>query len=117
MPLEGTLNDTDMVLIKLMPDGPVQGAPVWSVASGNGTLLSDPTHQAWDQTLPEGHQMFLVSQTLPSGEPGPVDTVYEVMADVDLGTAVEALVDQIIMHVVNKASSLGLTASMPMPKP
>jgi hypothetical protein len=83
--LEGTISDLQMIHVKLAPDGPVDGIPLWTVLTGKSTLLSDSTHLAWDPTLPEGMQMFLVSETLPAGELGPVDTEYEVSADVDMG--------------------------------
>jgi hypothetical protein len=115
--LEGTIGDTQMILVTLKPDGPVDGVPVWTVLSGNSTLLSDPTHPAWDKTLPEGMQSFLVSETLPAGELGPVDTEYEVSADVDMGAGTQHLTDSILIHVVNMASTLGLTAAPPIAKP
>src|SRR5262245_8770639 len=117
MAIEGTINDRQMVLVTLAPDGPVDGVPAWSVKSGNGTLRSDPTHAGWDASLPEGYQMFLVSETLPNGETGPVTTVYEVSADVDMGTGVRTLTEAMTMHVINEASSLGVTAGFPVDKP
>jgi hypothetical protein len=115
--LEGTIGDTQMVLVRLAPDGPVDGAPVWTVISGNSTLLSDPTHPAWDDTLAEGMQMFLVSETLPTDTAGPVDTQYQVTADVQMGTQVTNLSEDILLHIVNMASTLGLTAAPPIAKP
>jgi hypothetical protein len=115
--MDGTIGDTHMVLVRLNPDGPVDGAPVWSVVSGNSTLLSDPAHPGWDPTLPEGHQMWLVSETLPSGENGPVDTEYAVEADIDMGATTNHLRETITLHVVNMASTLGLTAAPPVQKP
>jgi hypothetical protein len=115
--LEGTIGDTQMVLVRLNPDGPVDGVPQWSVLSGNSTLLSDPSHPAWDASLPEGYQAFLVSETFPATETGPMDTEYQVSADVDMGTGMTTLTESIILHVVNMAGTLGLTASMPVQKP
>ena len=115
--LEGTIADFQMIHVRLAPDGPVDGPPQWSVISGKSTLLSDPAHPAWDATLAEGMQIFLVSETLPSGELGPVDTEYEVSADVDMGAGTQHLTDTIVLHVVNQASTLGLVAAPPIAKP
>jgi hypothetical protein len=115
--MEGTIGDTQMVLVTLKPDGPIDGVPVWAVVSGNSTLLDDPSQPGWDVELAEGMQKWLVSETLPSTENGPLDTVYSVDADVDLGTGVNHLSETITLHVVNMASTLGLTASPPVLKP
>jgi hypothetical protein len=114
---EGTINDTQMVLVTLNPDGTVDGAPTWSVKSGLSTMFSDPTHPSWDATLPEGYQMFLVSETLPTDVDGPVDTVYQVEADVDKGTGIELLNEEIVLHVINRAATLGISMSMAIAKP
>jgi hypothetical protein len=115
--VEATLGDTQMVLVTLSPDGPLDGVPQWSVLSGQGTLLSDPSHPLWDTTKPEGYQSFLVSDTLPVGEEGPVDTIYRVEADADLGTGVQHVSEEITLHVVNFASALGLAFGVPQAKP
>lgn len=115
--LEGTLGDTQMVLVTIHPDGPVDGIPEWTVVSGEGTLLEDPMHPLWDSMLPPGYQIFLVSQTLPPGEDGPVDTVYRVEADADLGAGVQHIGEDITLHVVNFASMLGASFGLPQPKP
>jgi hypothetical protein len=115
--MEATINDTQMVLVTLNPDGPIDGVPTWNVVAGNGTLLSDPAHPLWDGSKPDGHQMFLVSETLPGGEPGPVDTLYAVEADADLGSGIASILEEITLHVINQASSLGLTFSVPQSKP
>ena len=39
---EVQIRDNEMILATLQPDGPVDGVPLWSVFTGNGTLLSDP---------------------------------------------------------------------------
>jgi hypothetical protein len=125
---EGTINDTQMTLVTLHPDGTVDGAPQWSVVSGNSTMLGDPAvwdaanlfpdaHAAWDAALPEGYQMFLVSETLADTEDGPVDTEYLAQADVDKGTGVELLTESLTLHVVNRATTLGVTMSMAIGKP
>jgi hypothetical protein len=115
--MEGTIGDTQMVLVTLKPDGPIDGIPVWAVVSGNSTLLSDPSQPGWDGALPEGLQMWLVSETLPTAENGPLDTLYSVEADVEMGTGVSHISETITLHVVNMASTLGLTASPPVLKP
>jgi hypothetical protein len=114
---EATIGDTQMVLYTLNPDGPLDGVPVWTVVSGNGTLLDDPLHPAWDASKPAGYQMFLVSDTLPDGEAGPVDTAYSVEADVDLGAGVQHISEVVTLHVINQASSLGGAFGVPQTKP
>jgi hypothetical protein len=87
------------------------------VVSGLSTLLSDPTHPLWDQSLPEGYQIFLVSETLPPTLEQ-ADTEYMVQADVDLGDGVQMISDGVLLHVMAQgATSLGLTTSLPAPKP
>jgi hypothetical protein len=61
--------------------------------------------------------MFLVAPTLEGSEPGPVDSVYQVAADVDLGSGVQMLMEEITLHVINTATSLGLEGKAPVPKP
>lgn len=115
--LTGTIGDEQMVLVTLKPDGPIDGTPTWGVVSGNSTLAADPTGPGWDASLPAGYQMFLVSETLPAGQDGPMETVYEVSADVDMGSGVQTLTEGITLSVVNMAGTLGLTASQPVAKP
>lgn len=114
---EVTCRDTEMVLCTIAPDGPVDGVPVWSVVAGHGTLLSDPHHADWDPAQPDGYQMFLVSDTLPENEPGPLTTTYAVEADVAHGTDVELMSESILLHVVNRATSLGLKLNAAVAKP
>lgn len=126
---EVTIGDQEMLLLTVQPDGPIDGIPQWSVVSGNGTLLGDPAvwdpgmvypevHQAWTAGgLAEGFQMFVVSDTLPDGEPGPLSTGYAVQADVDLGTGVMTLTEPIVLHVINRTTTLGIMASVPIQKP
>lgn len=114
---EMTINDLQMVMVTLTPDGPVDGVPQWSVVSGNGTLHSDTSHELWDPSLPEGYQMFLVSDTLPGGDEGPVTTEYLVQADVDKGAGIEMLSEQLLLHVINRATTLGVKMSMAVAKP
>src|SRR5215813_2495212 len=107
--MEGTIGDEQMVLITLKPDGPIDGVPAWRVVTGNSTLLADPAGPGWNPTLPNGYQMYLVSETLPPVEVGPVDTIYEVSADVDMGAGVQTLTEEMTVHVINMAGTLGLT--------
>jgi hypothetical protein len=114
---DGTIKDTEMVLVTLHPDGPVDGAPRWSVVSGNSTLHSDPSGPGWDPSLPEGHQMYLVSETLAADVDGPVDTEYLVEADVDKGAGIELVSESLLLHVINRATTLGVSMNMAVPKP
>ena len=114
---EITINDTQMVKATIHPDGPVDGVPVWSVVSGNGTLHSDPAHADWDPALPEGYQMFLVSETLAGDVEGPVTTEYLVQADVDKGEGIEVLNEPLMLHVVNRTTTLGVMISPAVAKP
>ena len=98
-----------MILATLKPDGPVDGVPLWTVFTGNGTLMSDPAHPQWDAALADGMQMFLVSADLPADESGPVTTEYHVQADVDKGTGVELLTETLTLHVINQATTLGVS--------
>jgi hypothetical protein len=114
---EFQIGDEEMQHFSIHPNGPVDGVPTWNVLSGAGTLRSDPAHADWDPLLAEGYQMFIVAPTLPASESGPVDTVVEVAADVDLGSGVQHLTETITMHVINTATSLGLEGKAPVPKP
>ena len=126
---EATIGDEDMLLLKVMPNGPIDGVPQWSVVSGNGTLLGDPAvwdaanlypeiHLHWQSGgLAEGFQMFVVSETLADGESGPMATEYAVTADADLGSGLMTLTESVILHTINRASTLGITAGVPIHKP
>jgi hypothetical protein len=126
---EMTLGDEDMQLLKLQPNGPIDGVPSWSVVSGNGTLLGDPAvwdaanaypeiHAEWQAGgMAEGFQMFVVSETLPNGEAGPLHTEYAVQADVDLGPGMLPLTESVILHTINLATTLGIVPSAPIKKP
>ena len=114
---EITITDTQMILATIKPDGPVDGVPQWSVISGNGTLHSDPNHEQWDAALPDGYQMFLVSDTLNENEAGPLTTEYQVQADVDKGTGTELLTESLLLHVVNRTSTLGIVFTPAVAKP
>ena len=114
---EITITDQQMILATLKPDGPVDGVPTWSVVSGNGTLHSDPMHEQWDTALPEGYQIFLVSDTLPGDVEGPVTTEYLVQADVDRGEGAVMISEPLMLHVVNQATTLGVTFTPAVAKP
>jgi hypothetical protein len=120
---EVTINDRQMTLAKLNPDGPVDGVPQWSVSAGNGTMIMSPeglspeAQALWDASLPEGFQVYLVSETLADEEDGPVDTTYMAQADVDRGAGVELLTESFLVHVVNRATTLGATVSVAVDKP
>ena len=65
----------------------------------------------------DGMQMFLVSADLPANEPGPVTTEYHVQADVDRGTGVELLTESLLLHVINQATTLGVSFTPATAKP
>jgi hypothetical protein len=79
----------------------VDGAPVWTVQSGDSTVV----------TAADGLSASLVSSDTPG------DTVVLVEADADLGSGVETISDIIQLHVQGaRAQNLGLTAGTPEPK-
>lgn len=105
MPLDITINDQEKIKVTLVPDGPVDGEPLWSVKTGNSTLMVDPG----------GMSAYLISED--NVMAAMADTEYEVSADVDLGSGVVPLNDQIILHVTPMpASTLGLQVASPEPK-
>lgn len=80
----------------------LDGAPEWSVVTGNGTV----------NPAGDGMSADLVS----SDDPG--DTDYLVKADADLGEGVVEISDIIRLHVAGaQAANLGLVAGDPTPKP
>lgn len=109
MPLSLTLDTTQKQHVVLHPAtstgsaASVDGAPVWTVVSGAGTVVADA----------DGLGAFLLSTDTVDG----VDTVFMVSADADLGAGVTDLQDTITVTTVNaQATSLGLTADAPEPK-
>jgi hypothetical protein len=101
-------NDVEKVHAQLTPvpaNGVFDSPPVWTVVSGNGTVVADA----------DGMGADLVSEDNVSG-PGPFDTVYhyEAMA---MGAVVTG--ENIILHVSNDlppATGLGVAFSAPTPK-
>lgn len=105
MPLDITIDDRQKVKVSLVPDGPVDGIPLWSVISGNATVVPDEN----------GMGAYLVSED--NAPTGGAMSVIEVSADVDLGVGTILLSDHINLQVTEAmATSLGLTASAPEPK-
>lgn len=109
MPLNLTITTEEKIHVKLAPvtatGGPaaLDGAPVWSVVSGNGTVVADA----------DGLGAFLLSTDAVDGVP----TVFMVDADADLGPGVTDLQDTITVTTTNaQAKSLGLTADAAVPK-
>ena len=79
----------------------LDGTPTWEVQSGSSTIV----------VAADG----LLAELVSSDDPG--DTTYLVKADADLGAGVVELADVIRLTVLGaQASSLGLTASVPVPK-
>lgn len=79
----------------------VDGAPSWSVASGEATL----------NVAADGLSCDLIS----SDNPG--DSEILVTADANLGEGVETISDAITLHVLGaSAKNLGLTAAAPVSK-
>lgn len=79
----------------------LDGAPVWTVVSGDATL----------EVAADGLSAFLVSGA------ADVNSVIEVTADADLGEGVVTLTDTIDLAVVAaEASRLGLVAGTPVLK-
>lgn len=79
----------------------LDGAPVWTVVSGDSTVVP----------APDGLSADLVSSDTPG------DTVFLVDADADLGTGVEDLQETITLTVTGaNAKNLGLSADAPVPK-
>lgn len=109
MPLDLTLTTEQKQHLKLTPktaagkDAPLDGAPVWSVISGNGTVVPDD----------DGLGAFIVSTDDVDSTP----TIFQVSADADLGSGVETISDTITLtSTAPNASSLGLVADTPVAK-
>lgn len=109
MPLQLTITTEEKIHVKLTPattggkPAAVDGAPVWTVVSGAGTVVPDA----------DGLGAFLLSTDSVDG----VDTVFMVDADADLGAGVTDLQDTVTLTTTNaQAKSLGLTADAAVPK-
>lgn len=107
MPLEVKITNEQKVPITLTPKtdtgkpAKLDGAPVWSVVSGESTVVPSA----------DGLSADLIS----SDNPG--DTVFLVDADADLGSGVEDLQDTITLTVTGaNAKNLGLSAGTPVAK-
>lgn len=107
MPLDLTVTNEQKIQVTLNPvtatgrPAPLDGAPEWTVISGNSTL----------DVASDGKSAFLVS----SDDPG--DTQFLVKADANLGAGVEEISDTIRLSVEGaRAASLGLVAGSPIPK-
>ena len=98
-----TITNEQKVLVTLAPQtaagnpATLDGAPVWTLASGDATI----------EVAEDG-----LSATLISGEVG--NSQFTVTADADLGEGVVELADVVDLAVVSaEASALGLTAAEP----
>ena len=109
MPLKLAITSEEKIHVKLTHvtsngnPATVDGAPVWSVVSGNGTVVPDA----------DGLGAFLVSTDTVDG----IDTVFMVDADADLGPGKTDIQDTITLTTTNaQAAGLGLTADAAVPK-
>lgn len=107
MPLDLTITNEQKIEVTLAPvtatgrPAVLDGAPEWSVISGNSTL----------EVAADGKSAFLVS----ADDPG--DTQFLVKADADLGEGKEEISDTIRLTVAGaRAANLGLTAGTPVAK-
>ena len=108
MPAEITLTNEQQVVATLKPvtstgkPAKLDGAPKWSVVSGDGTVTPSD----------DGLSATLVTPDLPG------DTTYMVDADADLGSGVEDLQDVIVVHTTGaNAKNLGISLGNPTSKP
>ncbi len=106
--LELNITNEQQVVVTLHPvteaghPAPVDGAPVWSVVTGDSTVTP----------ASDGLSATLVS----ADDPG--DTDFIVHADADLGGGITDISDIVRLHVAGaQAANLGLTAGDPTPKP
>lgn len=109
MPLELSLTTEQKQHVKLNPvtaagnPATLDGAPVWTVVSGPGTIEADA----------DGLGAFIITPDKSDG----TQTIYQVSADADLGAGVTTIEDTIILTSTNPfASSFGLTADDPVAK-
>lgn len=109
MPLKLVISTEEKIHVTLAPKtaggnpAAVDGAPVWSVVSGAGTVVSDAN----------GLGAFLLSTGTVDG----IDTVFMVSADADLGPGIINIQDTITLTTAHaQAAALGLTAAPAVPK-
>lgn len=107
MAVDVTLTNEEKVTATLAPktsagnDAQVDGAPVWTVESGDATVIASA----------DGLSCELISGS------GIGDSVVTVSADADLGSGVITISDSIVLHVQGAgAATLGLSVSAPSPK-
>ena len=105
MPLNLSCSTEQKWHVKLAPvdalgkPAPVDGVPVWSVKSGNGTVAADA----------DGMGAFLL--TPDTFDATAADTIFQVDADADLGSGVTDISDTITLTATPpQATSLGLAA-------
>ena len=105
--LEISITNEQQVKVHLAPvtaggkPAPVDGAPEWSVITGNSTVTP----------AADGLSADLIS----ADDPG--DTDFLVKADADIGEGVEEISDIVRLHVAGAAAAnLGLTADAPTQK-
>jgi len=106
--VEVTITNEQQVPVTLSPKtdtgkpAKLDGAPVWSVVSGDSTVV----------TAPNGLSATLVSSDTPG------DTTFLVDGDADLGSGVEDIQETILLHVSGaNAKNLGITVGTPVAKP
>lgn len=99
MPLDVTCAGTEKILVTAAPDGPLDGDVLFTPTSGQGFFERvDPT---------SGYVM----------SDGDGATEFSVTADADLGEGIVTLTDTLTLHTTpRQASTLGLTASGPVPR-
>lgn len=107
MPLEITLSNEQKVVATITPvtatgrPARLDGAPVWSVVSGQGTVVP----------AADGLSAELITPNAPG------DTTYMVDGDADLGAGVVDIQDTITVHTTGaNAANLGLSLGTPLPK-
>lgn len=105
--IEVTITNEEKVNITLNPKtvagkvAKLDGAPVWSVVSGDSTVVPSA----------DGLSADLVSSDTPG------DTTFLIDGDADLGKGVVDVQDTITLHVSGaNAANLGVTVGTPVPK-
>ena len=105
--VETTITNEQKVTVTLSPvtdtgkPAKLDGAPKWSVISGDSTVVA----------APDGLSADLVSSDTPG------DTTFLVDGDADLGSGVEDIQETITLHVAGaRAKNLGVTIGTPVAK-